>query len=101
MRLLAEQYSGKKVVLGGGHPNQMHGVATQLGFQIVQPTSEPFDFVTACAQPDVVFGTDGEGSFVFPEFQPVPDGLFAVAKLAMLLQVSKVPLSGTDTGLRE
>lgn len=99
MTLLSGQNPGKKVVLADNSSDQLCAMATQLGFQVIATASEPFDMATACAHPDVVFGADGEGRFIFPEFQPVADGLFTVAKLAVLMKFSGVPLSRVVDGL--
>jgi mannose-1-phosphate guanylyltransferase/phosphomannomutase len=47
----------------------------------------------------VVMATDGTGNFVFPEFQPVIDGLMGVAKLLEFLATQKTTLADVVAGL--
>ncbi len=42
---------------------------------------------------DVLMAADGAGAFVFPDFQPVADGMMAVARLLQMLAQQKLRLS--------
>lgn len=43
------------------------------------------DLMQHATHPDVILATDGRGHFIFPEFQPVADGLFAAVKVLELM----------------
>lgn len=45
---------------------------------------------SAASRSDMVLAGDGEGGLIFPQFQPVMDGLFATAKLMELLATAGV-----------
>ena len=51
------------------------------------------------ARDNVVMATDGMGSFVFPQFQPVIDGLMAVSKLLEFLATQRTSLADVVASL--
>ncbi len=51
------------------------------------------DLMTVAAHGDVDMALDGNGNYIFPEFQPVPDGMFALVKLLQLLAGQQASLA--------
>jgi len=74
-------------------PRLFDELARRYGGRVIRTRVDPHDLMATCAQQEVVIGADGEGSFVFPEFQPVVDGLFAVAKLLEFLATEGTQLA--------
>jgi mannose-1-phosphate guanylyltransferase/phosphomannomutase len=48
---------------------------------IIRTKVNQYALMQAATHPDVILAADGKGSFIFPGFQPVVDGLIALAKL--------------------
>ncbi len=55
------------------------------GGYVIRTRYDLRDLMQYAAHPDVILATDGRGQFIFPEFQPVVDGLFAAVKVLELM----------------
>ncbi len=67
-------------------PNLFDQMAARLGGQVIRTRATWQALMSACAgRSDIIVAGDGEGGIIIPRFQPVMDGLFAVAKLLELL----------------
>jgi mannose-1-phosphate guanylyltransferase/phosphomannomutase len=83
---------GKKLIVPASASTAVEQIAAAYGGQISRTRLDPTMLMLAAMQPDVVLAVDGAGHFVFPEFQPVTDGLFAVFKLMELLATQDTSL---------
>jgi mannose-1-phosphate guanylyltransferase / phosphomannomutase len=59
-------------------------------------STAPDDLTRACAAPGVVFGGDGKGGFVIPEFHAALDGIAAFTRLLGLVARTHLTLSQID-----
>ncbi len=60
-------------------------MAARYGFKVRRTKASPRGIMEAAAGDDVMFVGEGTGGFIFPEFQPVFDGMFAVVKTLEML----------------
>jgi mannose-1-phosphate guanylyltransferase/phosphomannomutase len=66
-------------------PDYAKELASRSDVQLVEIRQDVSFMVHAIRQRGVSFIADGDGGFVFPEFQSAPDGMFAMAKILELL----------------
>ncbi|MDQ1585058.1 MAG: mannose-phosphate guanylyltransferase / phosphomannomutase [Actinomycetota bacterium] len=71
-------------------------VATFHGVDIRWVGTSAAELTSACNDPDVVFGGDGRGGFVVPEFSTAIDGLAAFVQLVGLVARTQMRLSEID-----
>jgi mannose-1-phosphate guanylyltransferase/phosphomannomutase len=94
MAILALQAKpGGTVAVPVSAPNVLEIIAEQYGGKILRTKMTPQALMEAANRPDVILAADGNGSFIWPEFQPVVDGMMTVAKLLEFLAVQQVSLS--------
>jgi mannose-1-phosphate guanylyltransferase/phosphomannomutase len=74
-------------------------IAGRYGGRVVRTKVDPHSLMKACSQEGVVMAGDGTGNFIFPAFQPVMDGLMAIAKLLEFLAIQETRLSEVVAGL--
>ncbi|NTV62952.1 MAG: NTP transferase domain-containing protein [Oscillochloris sp.] len=75
-------------------PRVFERIAARYGGQIIR-TKANFGALmhTASQHPNLLLLGDGTGSYIFPTFYPIADGMFAVAKLMELIALSGTRLS--------
>jgi len=93
MFLLSKKKHGNKVIVPDDQAIVFDGLASRLGYQVVSRQFGSDSLMEACCEEGVVMGTDGDGRFIFPEWQPLFDALYAVIKLAALLLANETTLS--------
>lgn len=75
-------------------------IASRYGGRILRT---PVDIAplrhTAASNSDVIMAADGTGVFIFPGFQPVADGMMAIARLLNYLALHQTRLSEVKDGL--
>jgi mannose-1-phosphate guanylyltransferase/phosphomannomutase len=71
-------------------PSVFEQIGARYGAEIVRTRFNSYALMTAALRPGVVISGDSQGSFIFPEFQPSADGLFAIAKLMGLTATQDV-----------
>ncbi|MGC8874216.1 MAG: sugar phosphate nucleotidyltransferase [Chloroflexia bacterium] len=74
-------------------PGAVETVAQQYGGRVVRTRLHTAALMAACTDPEVLLGGDGSGSFIFPRFYPICDGLFAIVKLLEMLLQAETSLS--------
>ncbi|NPA90914.1 MAG: NTP transferase domain-containing protein [Chloroflexi bacterium] len=83
---LAMRYqSGRAVVVPVTMTQAVEQVVGFHGGYVIRTRYDLHDLMSHSEHPDVILATDGRGHFIFPEFQPVPDALFATVKILELL----------------
>jgi mannose-1-phosphate guanylyltransferase/phosphomannomutase len=65
-------------------PSVFEVIAARYGAEVVRTRFNAYALMTAALRNGVVIAGDNQGSFIFPQFQPGADGLFAIAKLVEL-----------------
>ncbi|MHB0859448.1 MAG: sugar phosphate nucleotidyltransferase [Anaerolineae bacterium] len=62
-------------------PHAFETIAEQYGGKVMRTKANPQALMEASNSPNVIMAGDGNGSFIWPQFQPVVDGLMTVAKM--------------------
>jgi len=83
---------GAKVALPAVLPRAFETVVDRYDGQIVFAQNELRDLMRA-ADGDALFATDGAGHFIFPDLQPVSDGLLATVRLLEYLCLRQAAVS--------
>ncbi len=97
--LALRAYGGGNIAVPASAPHIFEKIAEQHGGRVVRTRVDLQDLMRAALQEDVIFAGDGDGNFIFPEFQPVIDGLLAVAKLLEFLATQETTLSAVVDAL--
>jgi mannose-1-phosphate guanylyltransferase/phosphomannomutase len=87
--VLTQHGGGGIVAVPVWAPSIFEKIAASHGAEIVRTRFNSYALMTAALRNGVVLAGDGQGSFLFPEFQPTADGLFAIAKLMELTALYK------------
>ena len=74
-------------------PSAFETIAREHGGQVLRTKVNPQSLMEAANQPGVIMAGDGGGAFIWPEFQPVVDGMMTVAKLLEFLTTQGAGLS--------
>lgn len=102
MATLALQSKGSgTIVLPIDASHAFECLADQYGGKVTRTRADLHALMIAAQEPGVILATDGAGNFIFPEFQPVTDGLMATAKLLEFLATQQEPLSDLVSSLPE
>jgi mannose-1-phosphate guanylyltransferase/phosphomannomutase len=84
-------------------PVHMTGVFEQIAAehqgQVLRCKLDPHDLMDMSAREGVLMAADGAGNFVFPQFQPLIDGLMATVKLLEFLAIEQTALADVVAGL--
>lgn len=86
---LTQHGSGGIVVVPVWAPSIFEQIAHKHGAEIVRTRFNSYALMTAALRNNVVIAGDGQGSFIFPQFQPTADGLYTVAKLMELTALAQ------------
>ena len=93
--IAAERHSGRVAL-----PVTTTRVAEQVsrfhGVQVSWTPTSPYGLTEATAADDVIFGADGRGGFVVPEFSRTLDGIAAFVRLLGLVARTRLSLSQID-----
>lgn len=89
---------GAQVALPAVLPRAFETVVDRYDGQIVFTQNDLRDLMRA-ADGDVLFATDGAGHFIFPDLQPVSDGLLATVRLLEYLGLRQAAVSEIVAGL--
>ncbi|MHB1356014.1 MAG: sugar phosphate nucleotidyltransferase [Anaerolineae bacterium] len=74
-------------------PTIFEQIANKYNGQVLRTKVNPQALMAAANRKDVVMAADGNGSFIWPDFQPVIDGMMTVAKLLEYLAKQKSTLA--------
>jgi len=98
-RLMLLCKGGGTVAVPVTAPNAFEQIAESLGGQILRTKFDLHSLMQAAGQEGVILATDGDGSFIFPEFQPAVDGMMAVATLLECLAGQDTTLAAVEQQL--
>ncbi len=91
--LVMRYQTGKAVAVPVTMTQAVEKVVGFHGGYVIRTRYNLHDLMRQSTHPDVILATDGRGHFVFPQFQPVVDGLFALVKILELLSRYQTLLS--------
>jgi mannose-1-phosphate guanylyltransferase / phosphomannomutase len=74
-------------------PNVFEALAERFGGKILRTKVSAQALMAAATREDVIMAGDGYGSFIWPAFQPVVDGMMTVAKMLEFLTTQNISLS--------
>jgi mannose-1-phosphate guanylyltransferase/phosphomannomutase len=84
---------GGTVAVPVGMPNVFEKMAEQYGGTVLRTKATLQALMQAANEPDVIMAADGNGAFIWPEFQPVVDGMMTVAKMLEFMATQNVTLA--------
>ncbi len=94
--LIASERRSGKVALPVTTTRIAEQVAAYHGTQVEWTTTSPDDLTRVCREEETVFGGDGRGGLIVPEFSSVFDGPAAFVRLIGLVARTRLTLSQID-----
>jgi mannose-1-phosphate guanylyltransferase/phosphomannomutase len=101
MELALQAHPGSQVIGPVTLPNGFDTIAGWRTGHFLRISNNLQSMMEAAGNRELLLGIDGGGSFVFPAFQPVVDGMMAAAKLLEYLAVYRANISHTHTPISE
>jgi mannose-1-phosphate guanylyltransferase / phosphomannomutase len=74
-------------------PSVFEKIAARYGGNIIRTKVNLPSLMQVANDPSVIMATDGHGSFIWPKFQPVVDGMMTVAKMLEFMTLQQVTLA--------
>jgi len=74
-------------------PNVIEQIAERYGGHVLRTKLNAQALMEAANHPDVIMVGDGNGSFIWPAFQPVVDGMMTVAKILEFMTTQETTLA--------
>lgn len=90
---------GKAIAVSIDLPVIFERIAIRHNSKVIRTRVDPQALMEASLNYDVVMAADGEGSFIFPDFQPSVDGMMAIVKLLECLAMQKRQLADVISDL--
>ncbi len=91
--LVMRYQTGRAVAVPVTLTGKVEQVVGFHGGYVIRTRYDLRDLMHYATDPQVILATDGRGHFIFPEFQPTVDGLFAAVKVLELMARHKTRLS--------
>jgi mannose-1-phosphate guanylyltransferase/phosphomannomutase len=92
---------GGTIVVPVNMPTIFDQIAAQHDGRVLRCKVDPQDLMEMSAREGVILGADGQGNFVFPQFQAAVDALMATVKLLEFLATQPASVSEVVAGLPE
>ncbi len=92
-RLALVTHGGGAIAVPVTMPSVFEEMAEAYGGRILRTKANLQSVMAAALEPDVIMATDGNGSFIWPCFQPVVDGMMTVAKMLEFLATQHISMS--------
>jgi len=90
---------GGTIVVPVHVPTIFEKIASESNGRVLRCKMDPHDLMEMAGRKGVVLAADGMGNFVFPQFQPVIDGLMASVKLLEYLATQETSLADVVASL--
>jgi len=90
---------GGTIVVPVHMPSIFEQIAAEHGGQVLRCKMDPHALMNRSAGEGVIMAADGQGNFIFPQFQAAIDGLMATAKLLEFLAMQQTSLAEIVSGL--
>ena len=87
--LILSTNPGKVIAVCINLPTIFERIALRHHGKIVRTKVDPQALMEASLNHEAVMAADGEGNFIFPDFQPSVDGMMAIVKLLECLAIQK------------
>ncbi len=75
-------------------PNIFEKIAEQNGGRVARTKNNSYALMAAANDPEVILAVNGYGAFIWPDFQPVVDGIMTVVKMSEFMTTQACSLSG-------
>jgi mannose-1-phosphate guanylyltransferase/phosphomannomutase len=98
-KLLFQANNGGTIAVPVTAPNLFERLAAQHNGEILRTKANPYAQMQAALRSNILMVTNCEGGFIFPQFHPGYDGLFAIAKILELTIKNEVRLIDIVNGL--
>ena len=92
-RLMWLSRGGGTVAVPVTAPNTFERMADSVGGRVLRTKFDLHALMQASCQEGVILATDGNGHFIFPDFQPAADGMMAIARLLECLSSQNTTLA--------
>jgi mannose-1-phosphate guanylyltransferase/phosphomannomutase len=92
---------GGTIVVPVNMPTIFDQIAAEHDGQVLRCKADPQDLMEMSVREGVILGADGQGNFVFPQFQAAVDSLMATVKLLEFLATQPAAVSEVVAGLPE
>ena len=97
--LMWRDHPGAGIALPVDGPLIFERLAARYGGRVLRTKVDVQALMTVAAEEDIALALNGGGHFIFPDFQPVPDGMFALARMLQCLGSQQTTLHEIVTGL--
>ena len=97
--LMWRDHPGAVLALPVDGPLIFERLAERYGGRVLRTKVDVHALMTVASEQDVALAVNGDGHFLFPDFQPVPDGMFALARMLQCLAQQQTTLSEIVAGL--
>lgn len=91
--LAMKTYSSGNIAVPITQTSALEKLAAKTKMKVARVATVPKHIVSASRLPDMRFVGDGIGGFIFPEFQPTFDAMYAIAKIIEMLARHKIRMS--------
>lgn len=88
-----QRAGGGTVAVPVSMPSVFERIAAKYGGQVIRTKVHLPALMQVANNPNVLMATDGNGSFIWPAFQPVVDGMMTVAKLLEFMTLQETDLT--------
>jgi mannose-1-phosphate guanylyltransferase/phosphomannomutase len=86
---LAQHGGGGIIAVPVWAPSIFETIAERHSAEVIRTRFNSYALMTAALRQGMVVAGDGQGSFIFPQFQPTADALFTIAKVMELTSLNK------------
>lgn len=86
---VAQNGKGGLMAVPVNAPSIFEEIAAKHGAEVIRTRFNAYALMTSALRAGMVIAGDGQGSFIFPTFQPAADGLFTIAKVMELTALQK------------
>jgi mannose-1-phosphate guanylyltransferase / phosphomannomutase len=83
-KLMFQTTGGGIIAVPVSAPNVLESLASKFGGEIIRTRNTPAALMQASLKSGVIMALDGDGGFIFPNFHPGMDAMFAAAKILEL-----------------
>ncbi|NOZ49737.1 MAG: NTP transferase domain-containing protein [Chloroflexi bacterium] len=97
--LLWQQKPGATIALPVDRSQIFEELAASHGGRVLRTKVDLHALMSVAAQEDVDVALDGSGYFIFPAFQPVPDGMYTLIRLLQCLATQQTTFSAVVNSL--
>lgn len=97
--LVLREQPGGVIAVPVDRPTIFEKIAGRYDGRVIRTKVDIQDLMTMAAEQQVALAVNGGGYFIFPEFQPVPDGMFALARMLQYLAHHQMSLNEVLEGL--